>query len=167
MIVLKIPFVAKGSCRGLEEADRYCGCSIDLGGYPGVDCSAHTLGSTDISGAACQKEGDRVTVSNLREGTCGCTSSGPDDCGYDDATGLYGLCVMDSTKIGGLCIVQSPENCGTVGNECNPATGGPLCMSADEPGAGTCTCDGNNNNCIATVIDDAGNLHSVANNCFF
>ena len=160
-------FCCEGTCRGIEEADRYCGCAVDLGGFPGIDCSEYTLTSDDLAGGACQDGGDLVTVDNVRQGTCGCTQSGPDQCGMDEASGLYGLCIMESSEEGGRCIVQSADNCGTVGSTCTTWTGGPLCLPADETGSGTCTCDGNNNNCLETVTDDLGNQHSVANNCSF
>ena len=161
-------FCCEGSCRGIEEAGRYCGCSVDIGGYPGVDCTKHSLSSDEIAGAACQKGGDPVTVDNVREGSCGCTASGMEDCGLDSSSGLYGLCVMESSSAGGVCIAQGAENCGAVGSECNAATGGPFCRSrGDEPGAGVCTCENDNTNCIESIMDDDGNLHVVANNCSF
>jgi hypothetical protein len=160
-------FCCDGICLGMEVADQHCGCAGDVGGYGGVNCEAYTLGGTQTSGPICQQSGELVTASNLREGTCGCTTSGADQCGTDNTTGLYGLCVVDEAGTGGTCAFQDTDNCGETGLICNVATGGPLCMPADETGLGGCSCDGNNNNCVEEMMDGQGNLHRIANNCSF
>ena len=71
----------------------------------------------------------------------------------DEASGLFGLCIMESSEEGGRCIVQSADNCGSVGSACNVWTGGPLCLPSAKR-VRACTCDGNNNNCLETVIDE-------------
>lgn len=160
-------FCCEGSCFAVADADQFCGCAGDVGGYGGLNCAGYTLGDATMDGPTCQKDGESVTAANVREGTCGCTQSGAEECGTETATGLYGLCVMVNNESGGSCILQGTENCGAVGVECNTSTGGPLCLPEGETGLGACSCDGNNNNCQDTVMDDQGNLHSVANNCSF
>jgi hypothetical protein len=152
-------------CGGRCESsiDANCGCVADVGVDAGTDCTILPANKVCVSG------------------TCGCDSSGAEQCGGADAGAagfLAGLCAPGADGGGGACVDQGTAQCGVIGGVVTAAVdagvvvgatcaldfGGAACIQGDGATLGECGCAASGD-CDEVVVDDAGIPHSPASRC--